>query len=162
MDIMNVTEDVIEGDFLKNGDQSTYLTTDLNQTEGWILVGCTLVNISNPVPPTGDGTLAILNFTVVEKETSRNCPLNLSDTILLLEDLTEYADNDPIHGTFYLLMGDVNGDWIVNATDLSLLDDAYGSMPGDPNWNIECDLNNDGVVEAKDLTMLGKNYGKEW
>jgi len=56
----------------------------------------------------------------------------------------------------------MNEDWIVNATDLILLTNAFGSYPGKPNWNRECDLNNDGVVEAKDLVILGKNYGKEW
>jgi hypothetical protein len=56
--------------------------------------------------------------------------------------------------------GDINGDGTVNASDLSAFSEAYGSKPGDPNWNLYGDFNGDKKVDAYDLFVLGKNYGK--
>ena len=56
--------------------------------------------------------------------------------------------------------GDVNGDGKVDASDLSDLSKAYGSVPGDAHWNANCDINGDGKVDAPDLFDLSKNYGK--
>ena len=42
-----------------------------------------------------------------------------------------------------------------NVFDLSK---AYGSEPGDPNWNLHCDFNKDNKIDASDLFDLSKNY----
>jgi hypothetical protein len=55
--------------------------------------------------------------------------------------------------------GDVNGDGSVDASDLSELSKAYGSEPGDSNWDPNCDFNDDAKVDASDLFDLSKNYG---
>jgi len=56
--------------------------------------------------------------------------------------------------------GDVNGDEVVDASDLFNLSKAYGSKFGDPNWSPDCDFNGDNKVNASDLSDLNKNYGK--
>jgi len=56
--------------------------------------------------------------------------------------------------------GDANGDAVVDATDLLLLNQAYGSVLGSSNWNVNCDFNEDSRVNVSDLETLGKNYGK--
>jgi len=54
--------------------------------------------------------------------------------------------------------GDLDGD--ADASDLSIFAAAYGSTPGDPNWNHGiADLNGDSVTGAKDLKILGNNWG---
>jgi len=58
------------------------------------------------------------------------------------------------------ILGDANGDAAVNATDLLLVDQAFGSVPGSSNWNVNCDFNKDNIVNVSDLKTLGKNYGK--
>jgi PKD repeat protein len=58
------------------------------------------------------------------------------------------------------LLGDVNGDGTVDWVDLGLLGLAYGSRPGDSNWNPYADINGDGTVDWIDLGILGLNYGK--
>jgi len=69
-------------------------------------------------------------------------------------------------GTFTLesdaqILGDVNDDGAVDATDLSLVKVAYGSTSAPSgNWNPDCDFNGDFQVNAMDLIILGKNYGK--
>jgi len=56
-------------------------------------------------------------------------------------------------------MGDVNRDGVIDDTDINLIKTAYGSKPGDPNWNPDCDLNSDGVVDVFDASMASRNRG---
>jgi len=73
----------------------------------------------------------------------------------------DYADNTLTDGTVQVgLLGDINNDHIVNNQDLILLKQAYGSKPGEPNWNPNADLNKDSIIDASDLQVLGSNYGK--
>lgn len=58
------------------------------------------------------------------------------------------------------LQGDLDGSGRVDGFDLGSLGLAFGSRPGDPNWNPGVDLNGDGVVDGSDLTLLGVNFGK--
>jgi hypothetical protein len=57
------------------------------------------------------------------------------------------------------LTGDINGDGVVNLADLLILAAAFGSEPGDTNWNPACDFNGDGQVDVSDLLMLAENWG---
>jgi len=58
------------------------------------------------------------------------------------------------------LPGDINGDSIVTSVDLSLLNEAFGSILGSHNWNSSCDINDDNRVDMFDLMLLGTNFGK--
>jgi hypothetical protein len=58
-------------------------------------------------------------------------------------------------------MGDVNRDGYIDDADRQLIKAAYGSTPGSPNWNPDCDLNGDGQVELLDLIKVSANYGKD-
>jgi hypothetical protein len=58
------------------------------------------------------------------------------------------------------LGGDINNDGTVNINDLVLLALAYGSKPGDPNWNPSADMNGDGKVTLPDLVIVARNYGR--
>jgi PKD repeat protein len=57
------------------------------------------------------------------------------------------------------LVGDINGDGTVDISDAILLSSAYGSTPGDPNWNPSADLNGDGTVDLLDAIILSAHYG---
>lgn len=58
------------------------------------------------------------------------------------------------------LIGDINGDGTINAQDLAILQQAYGSSQGSSNWNPNADLNHDNTVDEQDLYILSQNYGK--
>ena len=64
-----------------------------------------------------------------------------------------------LNGGSYLL-GDINKYGVVDQRDLATLVAAYGSTPGDPNWNAAADLNSDGVVNLLDLLLLCRDWGK--
>jgi len=56
-------------------------------------------------------------------------------------------------------MGDVNRDGVIDQTDLNLVNAAYDSKSGDPNWNPDCDLDGDGVVSIRDARIVSLNFG---
>jgi peptidoglycan/xylan/chitin deacetylase (PgdA/CDA1 family)/PKD repeat protein len=76
------------------------------------------------------------------------------------------------HSTHYVMLalnpsrlalaGDLNNDGKVSLQDLVLLSNAYGSKPGDANWNPNADIDNDGKVGLADLTLLTINYGQHY
>jgi hypothetical protein len=59
-----------------------------------------------------------------------------------------------------ILAGDINGDGKVDLKDLVLLAFAYGSVPGDPNWDENADLDGNGRVSLTDLVTLALHYGQ--
>jgi hypothetical protein len=60
----------------------------------------------------------------------------------------------------FAIVGDVNGDGIVNMVDVSLVIDAFMSYPGHPKWNPSADLNNDLNVNMLDLAIVLSNFGQ--
>jgi hypothetical protein len=58
------------------------------------------------------------------------------------------------------LLGDINKDGVVDLHDLAIIAAAYGSTPGDPNWNPDADLNKDGVVSLLDFQLVASEYGQ--
>ncbi len=58
------------------------------------------------------------------------------------------------------VVGDIDGNGIVNWADLFLIIRALGSTPGSRRWNVACDLNHDGRVTGTDLVIALRNLGK--
>jgi len=55
---------------------------------------------------------------------------------------------------------DVNRDGRVNILDIFAVARAFGSKPGDPNWNQAADLDNNGVINILDIFAVAKDFGK--
>jgi len=161
--LLNITN-INEGTFLsQDGTWATTFVNLTNQEEGWVLASCTLfedpIQQGQPLP-SGNGTLATINFTVLDLG---SCPLHLSDTILLDYNIDPYTHTTQ-DGEFGVLLGDINGDGIVDDADGETISQAYGAMPGDPNWNPDADIwgpndEPDGYINIYDLAMWGKKYG---
>lgn len=62
------------------------------------------------------------------------------------------------HG--FSILGDVNGDRVADIFDAILLTRAFGSIPGDPDWNLDADFDWNGVINIFDATYITANYGK--
>jgi hypothetical protein len=56
---------------------------------------------------------------------------------------------------------DLNGNGAIDLPDLGMFARAFGSSPGDPNWNSAADFNNDGKIDMSDLAILSRNFGKK-
>jgi len=62
-------------------------------------------------------------------------------------------------GNFSLVNGDIDGDNEVTLFDFGALVAAFGSMPGDSNWNPDADLDGDEEVTLFDFGILVSNFG---
>ena len=83
-------------------------------------------------------------------------PCLFNDTIIQ----TEYETKITFYGIPRPLIGDINGDGIVDIFDVVILAKAFGSEPGDPEWNPAADLNNDDIVDIFDVVTIAKEFGK--
>ena len=87
------------------------------------------------------------NYSIWAEASAVPYETNLADNIL-------YGD-----GVKVKIMGDINGDGIVDALDIALVVNAFGSKPGQPRWNPNADLNQDGKVDGKDIATTIYYYG---
>jgi len=74
---------------------------------------------------------------------------------------THTEDNTCIDGNVKVkILGDVNGDGIVDIFDIVIAADAYGSRPGCYNWNPQADLNSDNLIDIFDFVIIAVNFGR--
>jgi hypothetical protein len=70
-------------------------------------------------------------------------------------------DNRFVDGTVKIkMMGDINGDGIVDYLDIGAVAMAFGATPGNPRWNPNCDLNRDGVIDMLDMHAVAIRFGR--
>lgn len=55
--------------------------------------------------------------------------------------------------------GDINIDYLVDLSDLSILLSTFGTAAGQPGYDIDADLDEDGVISVSDLTLLLAAFG---
>jgi len=116
----------------------------------------------------GTMTLATLDFGITSAELSllvgKTVHTNLTIEKSKLADSQATAILHGIsNGTITLqfpLIGDINNDGIVDLLDVVKVAIAFGSHPGDLNWNPASDLNSDGTVDIIDIVIVAANYGR--
>jgi len=96
-----------------------------------------------PGIPCGTYNVSIKNWT---------CLSELQTGVGLIDNEVTYID----FGT--TREGDANNDDWVTEVDLELLQAAYGTHQGDPDWNPHCDFNCDGVITVTDWSIMGDNW----
>jgi hypothetical protein len=63
--------------------------------------------------------------------------------------------------TFTIKVPDINNDGFVDVYDLIIVSSAFGSTPGEPNWNPIADINGDNAVDIYDVIIIASNFGWE-
>jgi len=77
----------------------------------------------------------------------------------LVSELT-YNNNQFIGGIFLVkLKGDVNGDCMVDISDLAITGSNNGKTPTSPGFNPNTDLNFDGQVDITDIVLVASSSG---
>lgn len=59
------------------------------------------------------------------------------------------------------MVGDVNGDRIINIVDIATAAIVFGSHKGDSDFRLDCDFNRDDLINILDLAAAAKNFGAE-
>jgi PKD repeat protein len=76
------------------------------------------------------------------------------ETVVMVSGTTTSVDFDTLRE------GDATNDDAIALDDYAALYFAYGSEPGDGNWNDNCDFNRNGAVDLGDYALLYSNYGQ--
>ena len=71
-------------------------------------------------------------------------------------------DHYPLMTPWHQIPGDINFDGKVSLQDLIILTKAYGSKPGDANWNPVADILGHGKVDLADIVTLANHYGQHY
>jgi hypothetical protein len=110
--------------------------------------------------PIGIGNNA--NLTLVWNTTGfakGNYTISANATIVPGE--TNTADNNMTGGWIAILMlGDVTLDGFSDGRDISKVSRCFGTIPGDPRWNADCDVNNDGSADGRDISIVARHFGE--
>ncbi|MGF3572893.1 MAG: cohesin domain-containing protein [Candidatus Bathyarchaeia archaeon] len=111
----------------------------------------------NNLPP--DSTIN-LNFTL---STDGLQPCNYYQ-VLAVASRAQYevniANNELTTFLKIKMLGDINGDGMIDIFDITAANIAYDSRIGDPLWNEEADLAPEwGLIDIFDITMIGCLYG---
>jgi pimeloyl-ACP methyl ester carboxylesterase len=78
---------------------------------------------------------------------------------------TDWSDNNctALDAVKITIPGDITGDFKVTLADLVSFAHAYGSKPGDKNWNPNADIGPPiGIVGLSDLVALAQHYGQHY
>ena len=147
---------VDEGSFLKDSGTTFWLEPNIDNTDGEIIGVASALLDSGGVD--GSGTLADIMFKAKRSGQSsirpQNVKLQNSKANLIpatvREGIVNISDVPP---------WDINGDGIVDISDLVLVGQYFGqaiTTPVTPNP----DVNGDGIVDIADLVLVGQNFGQ--
>ncbi|MCD6168633.1 MAG: PQQ-binding-like beta-propeller repeat protein [Caldisericia bacterium] len=151
-------DEIRDGGFMGSDGISPIIAYKIHNQEGYVslqAVRPALTGVS------GDGVV----FTIIFRATNPGngtlqiANLSLYNSTPLYISCQSYGNTLQI-GEGTGVKGDVNGDKIVDGYDLVLLMQAFGSVPGEENWNPNCDFNGDLRVDGIDLVILAQNWGK--
>jgi len=75
---------------------------------------------------------------------------NTAETVTMIRNPTAYNRSH---------RGDLNYDEIVDIFDIVKVASAFGSVPGDLNWDPKADINRDLIVDIFDITIVAGAFG---
>lgn len=106
------------------------------------------------------GTSTVITFTWDTKTVPKG-NYTISATAATIPGETDTADNTYTNGwVLETILGDVTGDGQVNILDISLVAVAFGTKPGDPNWDPNADINNDNETNILDISTVAIHFGE--
>jgi len=80
----------------------------------------------------------------------------------LLDDMNPANNNCTGGNVVVTIPGDVDGSGRVDMGDIVGILYAFGSAPGKPNWNPNCDILNSGRVDMGDIVIACANFGQHY
>jgi PKD repeat protein len=87
---------------------------------------------------------------------------------VILTIIDETGQNDTISKVIEVraVPWDINGDGIIDMRDIAIVAKAFGTVPGDPEWNPDADITGpdgepDGTVDMRDIALVASHFGEE-
>lgn len=77
-----------------------------------------------------------------------------------IPDEVYLGDNTFFAGYLRVVPGDIDGNFIVDILDLTIVATAYSSIPSDPNWDPRADINEDHLIDIFDLVTVALHFGQ--
>ena len=153
----NMGASVTFGDILTRADEptaaGTLLTADDLTSEGQRIFEKTiwgLTNFEDRFIISDDGTF--------DSSTGIYNPSGIPLNNQIVADIDTSVPGLVITEAPQIIVGDINGDGVVDDEDLQLLSDSFGRSLGDPLYNPDADINDDGIVDVKDLNLVGLGF----
>jgi len=127
------------------------LTKNQDQRSLYIAHATLLIGSNLPVTKTWDtSSYSMGNYTVT-------CSVEQVGNETIMDDNTFVSSSIAV-----TIPGDLDGNFTVGLSDLVILARAYGSKPGDSNWNANADIDGNRVVGLSDLVILAQHYGQHY
>jgi len=147
---------VVSGGFII-GPDGTMFNYRINDANGWVMASETMIGWYSGVY--GDGTLFVFTFQVQGYGCS-DFVFNLTYTYLQdsgLHDMPYTAFDGYFKNK---LLGDSNGDKVVNVADMGVLSASWTGVPGALPYDRDVDNNDDGVINVADMGVSSANWGR--
>jgi len=115
----------------------------------------TIIGDNEPVTPTITHVYrAEGNYTVSLNVTDTQGLWSFTDTLTLWNQSVPVSNRPKLEG-------DVNGDNVVDIFDVVIVAAAFGSRPGDPNWDARADLRPEfGLIDIFDFMIVAAHFGE--
>ena len=150
--------------------------------QGW-KINITVIAQNQGLLPITFSVTAYYNETAIGTKTVTNLASNTNATLKFLWDTTgiPYCHNQTISAQAPVIpgevdtadnsytstvkvkiriVGDVNADGTVNVLELIMVDAAFGTQPGDDNYNMYADINRDGAINVLDMIFVSAHLGE--
>jgi len=105
----------------------------------------------------GDGNVTTAEDPVTNHTYAAGGIYNVTLTVTDNDSLSHSSKNNL---TLRAFAADLNLDGAVNITDIAIVARAFGTKPGDENWNKIADMDNNGVINIVDLATIALDFGK--
>ncbi len=151
-------QSAILGDWLQNsGRTAAPLGPTIDNRAGVIRFGA--YSFGSGQPPSGESWLARFTFRAVDKGESR---VRFTDVILTDAAGQAYANVQARDArvTVEELEGDLNGDCVVDISDIMMVVSAWGQQNDQPGWNPALDLDGNGVIDVSDIMIVVGHWGE--
>jgi len=86
--------------------------------------------------------------------------IRIASVIIAITFMLSASVMPPVLGSLTNIVGDLDGNGVVDIKDLAILMQAFGAYPGHIRWNAEADLNRDGKIDIIDAALLFKHIGE--
>lgn len=80
-------------------------------------------------------------------------------TFILFKLAKRLENPEKVNIGFTAIQADVDGNGTVNILDFQLLSNAFGTLPGNPKYDPDCNFDNEPVINVLDFQLLSNNFG---